>query len=134
MSIYNDFDGKFTYGKDMFGGSIIDDFSILVVDSNTTVNHGSTLGSGTNDLGKDTGAYTNLMSGQAVEAFGLFSKSTESGNIAANNRGYNCDHKSCVEDELLSYHDIEERVMITLVLNVTLVCMRKNLSGKWDEF
>ena len=58
----------------------------------------------------DTGAHTNLYSGQVEVAFGLFGNSINTGNITANISGSNCDHKSCVEDELLSNCDTKESV------------------------
>ena len=36
-------------------GRIIDDFSLITVDSTTADKHKSTLGTGTDDLGDDTG-------------------------------------------------------------------------------
>ena len=54
---------------DVFHGRTIDDFSMITVDSTSGYNHESTLGTGTNDLGNDTGAHTNLYSGQAEGAF-----------------------------------------------------------------
>ena len=42
MSIFNDFDRTVTYDKDMFHGRIIDDFSMVTIDSTTTDNHNST--------------------------------------------------------------------------------------------
>ena len=63
MSICNDFDETVTYGKDMYHGRIIDDFSITI-DSSTVDNHASTLGIGTNDLENDTCDHTDLFSYQ----------------------------------------------------------------------
>ena len=57
-----------TYGKDMFHGRIIDDFSMMTIDSTTAENHDRTLGIGTNDLENDTAAHTNLYSGQVEGA------------------------------------------------------------------
>ena len=98
MSIFNDFDEIVTYCKDMFHGRIMNDFSVLIIDSTTADNHASTLGTGTNDLEKDTGAYTNLYYGQVQETFGLIGKYTDTGNITAKIGGSNFDHKSCVSD------------------------------------
>ena len=70
MSIFNDFDDTVTYDKDMFQCRLKDDFSMIRGDSTTAHNHESTVGTGTNDLGKDTGAQTNLYSGQVERAFG----------------------------------------------------------------
>ena len=55
MSIFNDFDET---DRNVFHGRIIDDFSMITVDSTTADNHKSTLGTGTNDLGNDTMAHT----------------------------------------------------------------------------
>ena len=85
-------------------------FSMITVDSTTADNHESTLGAATNDLGNDTGAHTNLYSGQVEGAFGLFGNSINTGNITVNISGSNCDHESCVEDELLSDCDTKESV------------------------
>ena len=52
-----------------------------------------------------TGTHTNLYSGQIEEAFGLFSNSIDTGNITVNISVSNCDHESCIEDELLSNCD-----------------------------
>ena len=57
MSIFNDFDGTVTYGKDMFYGRKIDDFSMVTINSTTADIHGSTLGTGSNDLENDTGTF-----------------------------------------------------------------------------
>ena len=67
MSILNDFNETVTYGKDMFHFRIAHNFSILTIDSTTADNQVSTLGTGTNDLENDAGAYTNLCSGQVRE-------------------------------------------------------------------
>ena len=69
LSIFNDFDETVTYSKDMFHGWIIDYFSVVTIDSTKADNHESTLGTSTNDLENDTGAHTNLYSGQAEGAF-----------------------------------------------------------------
>ena len=79
-------------------------FLMIIVDSVTDDNHESTLGTGT-ILGNDTGAHTNLYSGQVEGAFGLFGNSNNTGSITANIIGSHCDHESCVEDELLSNCD-----------------------------
>ena len=121
MSIFNAFDES---DKDEFHGRIIDQFTMITVDSTPTDNHESTLGTGTNDLGNDTRAHTTLYSGQVEGACGLFGNSIDTSNIAANISGSNCDHiysvedellcncdhKSCVEDELLSNCDTKESV------------------------
>ena len=83
MSI-NASDETVTYERDMFHGRIIDYFTIITVDSTTTDNCESTLGTGTNDLGNDTGAHTNLYPGQVEGILGLFGNSINSGNITAN--------------------------------------------------
>ena len=79
MSIFNAFDKTVTYDRDMFHGRIIDDFFSMTTEDFTD-NHESTLGSGTNDLGNDIGAQTNLYSGQVEGAFGLFGNSFNTGN------------------------------------------------------
>ena len=120
-SIFNDFDET---DKDEYHGRIIDQFTMITVDSAPADNHESTLGTGTNDLGNDTRAHTTLYSGQVEGACGLFGNSTDTGNIAANISGSNCghiysvedelisncDHKSSVEDEFLSNCDTKESV------------------------
>ena len=121
MPIFNDFNET---DKNVFHGWIINEFSMTTVDSTIADIHKSTLGSGTNDLGNNTRAHTNLYSGQVEEAFGLFGNSIDAGNITANFSGSNfdhiysvedellsnCDHKSCVDDELLSKCDTKESV------------------------
>ena len=114
MSIFNDFDET---DKDEYHGRIIDQFTMLAVDSTPADNHESTLGTGTNDLGNDTRAHTTLYSGQVEEACGLFGNSTDTSNIAANNSGSNCDHIYSVEDELLSNCDHESSVEYELLSN-----------------
>ena len=73
---------------------------MIIVDSTTADNHGSTFGTGTNDLGNDTRVHTTLYSGQVEGAFGLF----------ANISSSNCSHKSSVEDDVLSNCDTKEKV------------------------
>ena len=63
MSIFSDIDET---DRDEFHGRIIDQFTMITVDSAPADNHESTLGTGTNDLGNDTRAYTTLYSGQVV--------------------------------------------------------------------
>ena len=67
-----------------------------------TPDYESTLGTGTNDLENDTRAHTNLYSIHIEGAFGLIGNFIDTGNITANINSSNCDHESCVEDELLS--------------------------------
>ena len=50
MSVFNDFDETVTYGKDMFYGRIIDNFSMVTIDSTTADDHENTLGTGTNEV------------------------------------------------------------------------------------
>ena len=88
----------------------MDKFTMITVDSAPADNHKCTLGTGTNDLGNDTRDHTTLYSGQVEGACGLFGNSTDTGNIAANISGSNCDHMYSVEDELLSNCDTEESV------------------------
>ena len=80
-------------------------------------NHESTLGTGINDLEKDTRAHTTLYSGQVEGACGLFGNSINSGNIAGNISGSNCDHIYSVEDELLSNCDHKSCVGDELLSN-----------------
>ena len=114
-----------TYGKDMFHDRIIDDLSMLAIDATTAENQESNLVSDTIDLKNETGPYTNLYSGQAGEAFGLFGNSIDTCNIAANIIGSNCYHRSCVEG------DTKGSVLIMrLILIVTFIWLRMNLSGQ----
>ena len=94
MSIFNDFDET---DRDVFQGRIMYDFSMITVDSTTGDNHENTLGTGTNDLGNDTGAHKKP--------------------VLWPSRGSNCDHESCVEDELLSNCDHESCVDDELLSN-----------------
>ena len=114
MSIFNDFDET---DKDEYHGRIIDQFTMITVDSAPADNHESTLGTGTNDLGNDTRAHTTLYSGQVEGACGLFGNSIDTGNIAANISGSNCDHVYSVEDELLSNCDHKSSVEDELLSN-----------------
>ena len=66
MPLFNDFDDTL---RNVFHGRIIDEFSMITVDSATADNHETTLGSGTNDLGNDTRANTTLYSGQGRGSF-----------------------------------------------------------------
>ena len=115
---------------------------MITVDSTPADDHESTLGTGTNDLGNDTRAHTTLYPGQVVGACGLFGNSVDTGSIAANISGSNCDHiysvedellsncdhKSCVEDELLSNCDIKESVEDETNSNCDTFWLRMNLS------
>ena len=107
MSIFKDFDET---DNNEFHGRIIDQFSMTTVDSTTADNHESTLGTGTNDLEEDTRANTTLNSGQVEGACGLFGNSIDTGNVAANISGSNCNHLYSVEDELLPNCDTKESV------------------------
>ena len=102
MSVFYDFDET---DRDEFHGRIIDQFSIITVDSAPADNHESTLGTGTNGFGNDTRAHKTLYSGQVGGACGLIGNSIDTGIIAANISGCNCDHIYDAEDELLSNHD-----------------------------
>ena len=62
-------------------------------------------------------AHTNLYSGQVEGAFGLFGNSINIGNITTNISHSNCDHKSCVENELLSNCDHRSCVEDELLSN-----------------
>ena len=114
MSIFIDFDET---DKDEYHGRIIDQFTMITVDSAPADNHESTLGTGTNVLGNDTRAHTTLYSGQVEGACGLFGISIDTGNIAANISGSNCDHEYSVEDELLSNCDHKSSVEDELLSN-----------------
>ena len=106
MSIFNDFDDT----DDEYCGGIIDQFTMITVDFAPADNHESTLGTSTNDLGNDIRAHATLYSGQVEGACGLFGNSTDTGNIATNISGSNCDHINSVEDELLSNCDYTSSV------------------------
>ena len=67
---------------------------MITIQSTTADNHESTLSTGTNDLGNDTRAHTNLYTGKVEGAFGLFDNSIDTGNIVANISGSNYYHKS----------------------------------------
>ena len=69
-------------------------FSMITVDSTMADNCESIFGTGTNDLGNDYGALTNLSSGQVERDFGLFGNSLDNGNIVANLSDSNFDQKS----------------------------------------
>ena len=107
MSIFNDLDET---DREECHGRIIDQCTMITVDSTPADNHESTLGTGTNDYRNDTRAHTTLYSGQVEGACGLFGNSIDTGNIAANISGSNCDHIYSVEDELLSNCDTKESV------------------------
>ena len=102
MSTFNAFEET---DRNMFHGRIIDEFSMITADSTTADNHESTLGTGANDLGNDTRANTTLHSGPVGGTLGLFGNPIDTGNIALNISGSNCDHIYSVEDELLSNCD-----------------------------
>ena len=55
MSIFNDFDET---DRNKLHGIIVDQFTMITVDSATAHNHESTFCTGTNDLGNDTRAHT----------------------------------------------------------------------------
>ena len=95
----------------------MDQFTMITVDSAPADNHESTLGTGTNGLGNDTRPHTTLYSGQVEGACGLFGNSTDTGNIAANISGCNCDHIYSVEDELFSNCDHKSSVEDKLLSN-----------------
>ena len=121
MPIFNDFDET---DREECHGRIMNQFTMITVDSTPADNHESTLGTGTNGFGNDTRAHTTLYPGQVEGACGLFGNSIDTGNIAANISSSNCDniysvedellsncdHKSCVEYELLSNCDTKESV------------------------
>ena len=46
------------YGKDVFHGMLIDDFSVLTINSTAADNNESTLSAGNNDFENDTDVYT----------------------------------------------------------------------------
>ena len=88
---------------------------MITVHSTTADNHESTLCTGTNDMGDDTGAHTNLYSCHIQGAFGLFGNSINTANITANISDSNCDHKSYAKDKLISNCDhkscVEDKVL-----------------------
>ena len=86
MSIFNDFDET---DRDEFHGRLIDQFSMITLDSAPADNQESTVGTGPNDLGNDTRTQTTLYSGQVEGACGLFGNSIDTGSIAANISGSN---------------------------------------------
>ena len=90
---------------------------MITIDFTTADNHVSTLGTGTNDLGNDTRAHTNLFLGQTEGAFELFGNSIDTGTITANICGSNCDHISTLEDALLSNCDHKSCVDNKLLSN-----------------
>ena len=102
FSVFNDFDETVTYCRDMFHGRIIDNISMITIDSPTADNHESNLGTGTNGLEDDTGAHTNLHSDQVEGALGFFGNSIHTGDITANISSSNWDHEFCIENESLS--------------------------------
>ena len=114
MSIFNDFDET---NRGQFHGRIIDQFSMITVDSAPANDHESTLGTGTNDFGDDTRAHTTLYSGQVEGACGLFGNSIDAGNTAANISDSKCYHTYNVEDELLSMCDHKSCVNGELLSN-----------------
>ena len=73
------------YSIDIFHGKIMDDFSMLIMDSTTAGKHESTLGNCSTYIRSDTEAHRNLYYGQ----IGLFGNSTDTGNIVANIRSFN---------------------------------------------
>ena len=107
MSLFNDF---VETDRNEFHGRIIDQFSMITIDSAPADNCESTLNTGTNDLENDTRAHTTMYSGQVEGACGLFGNSIDTGNIDANISDSNCDHIYSVEDQLLSNCGIQESV------------------------
>ena len=95
----------------------MDKFTMSTVDSAPADNHKSALGIGINDFGNDTRPHTTSYSGQVEGACGLSGNSTDTGNIAANICGSNCDHIYSVEDELLSNCDHKSSVEDELLSN-----------------
>ena len=75
------------------------------------------MGTGTYDLGNDTRPHATLYSGHVEGVCGLFGNSNDTGNIAANISGSNCDHIYSVEDELLSNCDHKSCVDDELLSN-----------------
>ena len=118
MSIIHDFDET---DRNEFHDRIIDQFSMITVESAPADNHKNTLGTGTNDSGNDTRSHITLYSGQVEGVCGLCGNFIDTGNIAANIvKDYllsNCDHKSCVDDEFLSNCDTKESVEDETICN-----------------
>ena len=129
ISIFNDFDET---DDEYHGGIIMDQFTMITVDSAPADNHESTLGTGTNDLGNDTSAHATSYSGQVEGACGLFGNSTDTGNISATISGSNCDHMYSVEDELLSNcdHNVVLLTKLTLATETVDRIVRKSYSTK----
>ena len=125
MSIFNDFDET---DRDEFHGRIIDQFSMITVDSAPADKHESTLGTGTNDLEDDTRAHTTLYSGQVEGACELCGNSIDIGNIVVNISGSNCYYIYSVEDELLSNCDCKSCGEDDLLSNI--VTLRRVLRMK----
>ena len=92
LPVTNDFDETVMCGTYMFHGRIIDDFSILKIDSTTAYIHESTMSTGLMIWRMILGAHTSLYSGQVEGMFGLFNSSIDTGIITANSSGSNCDH------------------------------------------
>ena len=61
---------------------------MLLIDHTTHDNHGSTLGTHTDDFENNAWTYTKPYSGQVKEAFGLLGISIDTGYIAANICGF----------------------------------------------
>ena len=125
MSVFNDFDET---DRDMSHGRIVDDFSMLTVDSTTAVNNESTLGTGTKDLGNYTLPHTNLYSGQVERAFGLLGNSINTINITANISGSNCGHNPVLRMNYFLIVTLRRVLMMKLILIGTPVWLRMNLS------
>ena len=100
----------------MFNVRIIDYFSVLIIDLTTADNTESTRGTGTNDVENDNGVNTDLYSGQVASICGLFGNFIDTGSITASISGSNCDHKSYVEDELLSNWNTRGSICRFLIL------------------
>ena len=154
MSIFNDFEETV---RNEFHGSIINQFSMITVNSAPADNHESTLGIVTNDLGNDTRALITLYCGQVEGACGFFGNSIDAGNVAANISGSNCDYiyavlrmnyflivtispvlmmnyflivtlRRVLRMKLILIVTQKRRLMMTLAIIVTLVWLRMNLS------
>ena len=102
--------------RNVFHGRIIDDFSMITVDSTTAVNHESTWSTGTNYLWNYTMAHTNLYSGQVEGTFGLFGNSIDTCTIAANISGSNCDINPVLRINYFLIVTISPVLMMKLIL------------------
>ena len=106
---------------------------LVTTDSTTVDNYDSTLGTGPNGLENYTGVNINLYSGQVEGTLGLFANFIDTDNITANTSCSNCDHESCVEDQLLSNYDHKSLVEDGLLFNCdTKECVEDEMNSYYD--